>query len=260
MTQRIGILGVGIISSALIRGFCTADCAEMHFYLSPRNAEKAAALATEFPEQITVCSSNQEVVDNADWVFLTLLPAHGEEILTALTFRPEQKILTIMSDHPTAAVQQWVGSTAKLVRMVPLPFAEQHIGPIAIYPADEEVSTMFAPLGSVIQLEKESEISLISGLTGLMSAYFLLVHHVVQWGAEQGLPYKASLDYMTGFFEALSVLARDAKDGDVAKLAYDTTPGGLNEMAYKRLEAKDNFAEWCCALDEIMERLNASAS
>ncbi len=259
MTQRIGILGVGIISSALIRGFCTADCADLHFYLSPRNAEKAGALAKEFPDQITVCSSNQEVVDNGDWVFLTLLPAHGEEILTGLTFRPEQKILTIMSDHPTTTVQKWVGPTAKLVRMVPLPFAEQHIGPIAIYPADEEVCAMFRPLGSMIQLEKESEISLISGLTGLMSAYYLLVHHVVTWGAEQGLPYQASLDYMTGFFEALSILARDAEGGDVKRLAYETTPGGLNELAYKYLEDENNFQQWRDALDKIMERLNASA-
>ena len=255
---NIGIIGVGTIASALIRGFCTdpASAADMHFYLSPRGAARAAQLAADYPEQITVCASNQEAVDLADWVFLTVLPRQGEEVLTQLKFTPEKKVLTIMSDHPVERVASWIGPTAKLVRMVPLPFAAMHIGPIAVYPADAEIREMFSPLGQIIELNRLSDLSIVSGLTGIMSAYYQLICDTTKWGAEQGLPAEVSLAYMSAFFEALSVKAGKAEGGDVQALALEMTPGGLNEMAWKYLSAQGNFSEWCTALDQIMDRLN----
>ena len=256
--SRIGILGTGTIASALVRGFCTApDTAEEnHFYLSPRNAGRAAALAGDFPEQVTVCRDNQEVVDASEWVFLTVLPRHGEEILRPLRFRPEQKILTIMSDHPVERVREWTGETAKIVRMVPLPFAAMHIGPIAIWPADREVEEMFAPLGSIIAAAGENDLSVISAETAVMSSFYYLIHETAAWGEAHGLPKEVSLEYMTSFYEALSVKAAGAENGDVYALAYEMTPGGLNELALNHILGEDGFGSWRRALDRVWERLN----
>lgn len=255
---NIGIIGVGTIASSLIHGFCTDahSAANMHFYLSPRGRERAGALAAQFPDQITVCEDNQSVLDNSQWVFLTVLPRQGEEVMKALTFRPDHKVLSIMSDHSVGTVASWIGTTEKLIRMVPLPFAAMHIGPIASFPEDEEIREMFAPLGQVIEVSKESELSIISGLTGIMSAFYQLLCDTSKWGAAQGLPANVSLAYMSAFFEALSVKGGKAKDGDIQGLALEMTPGGLNEMAWKYLSEQGNFAEWCIALDQIMERLN----
>lgn len=254
---HIGVLGVGTISSALITGFLTdpGSASRMHFYLSPRNAQKAAKLGQRFPEHITICDSNQDVVDASERVFLTVLPRDGEAVISPLSFRPEQKILTIMSDHPVERVLSWTGEVAEIVRMVPLPFAAMHIGPIAIYPANAGIREMFAPLGDVIELDEQNELSVISAQTAIMSAFYHLIYDTVSWGTAQGLPKEASLRYMTSFYEALSVKARGAENGDVRALAYEMTPGGLNEMALKSILAGDGFRIWTKALDEVMERL-----
>ena len=254
---KIGILGTGTISSALVRGFCTdrKRSGECRFFLSPRNAEKAAALAEAFPGLVTVCSNNQEAVDRSEWVFLTVLPPQGREVLTSLTFRPEHKILTIMSDHSVTRVREWTGPVSKIIRMVPLPFAAMHIGPIAVYPHDPETEELFAPLGNVIPVERENELSVISAETAVMSAFYHLIYDTVSWGEEHGLPKEASLEYMTSFFEALSVKARNAENGDVYALAYEMTPGGLNETALKAILGRDGFGIWREALDIIWERL-----
>ena len=254
----IGVLGVGTIAQALIRGFCTEkeSAEQLHFYLSPRNAQRAAALAEEFPEQITVCGDNQAVVDAAEWVMLTVLPRDAETVLAPLTFRPEQKILTIMSDHPVERVLSWTGPVEKIVRMVPLPFAAMHIGPIAIYPEDAEIRTMFEPLGSVIAVEQQNELSVISAQTAIMSAFYYLIHETTEWGVGKGLPREASLNYMTSFFEALAIKARQAENGDVYALAYEMTPGGLNEMTMKNILGRDGFAIWKDALDAVWDRLS----
>jgi pyrroline-5-carboxylate reductase len=51
--MKIGILGTGIIGSAIVTGFCGKKTG-YRFFLSPRNAQKAAALADEFPD-VTAC-------------------------------------------------------------------------------------------------------------------------------------------------------------------------------------------------------------
>jgi len=255
--MNVGILGTGTISSAIVTGFCTSEAGKtLTFYLSPRNAEKAEALKTAYPDQVTVCPDNQTVVDRSDWVFLTLLPGHGEAVLKGLNFRPEQKILTIMSDHSIARISGWIGPVSRIIRMVPLPFAAMHIGPIAYFPRDPEIEDLFGPLGKLIPVDREAELSVISGLTGIMSAYYMLIHETVGFGIEQGLSARTSLDYMSGFFEALSVKAGAKEDLDIYGLAYEMTPGGLNEMALKSILADDGYQPWISALQKVMDRLN----
>ena len=255
--MNIGVLGTGIIASALVNGFCTAESkAPIHFYLSPRNAEKAAALKAAYPDMITVCGSNQEVVDSSEMVFLCLIPRMAEEILKDVKFRPEQKILSIMSDHSIEKVLSMTGKVEKIWRMVPLPFAAMHVGPIAYFPEDKEIDRLFAPLGNLIAVGKESELSVISGLTGLMSAYYMLVHETVEFGISQGLSRRTSIDYMTAFYEALDIKARAFDGADLKELAYEMTPGGLNEMALKSILGADGYTPWTDALQMVMDRLN----
>ena len=261
--MKIGVLGTGQISSALVEGFCTAGTEmtseeQMHFYVSPRNQEKAAKLAEKYPGQVTVCASNQEVLDRAsDWVILALIPHVAEEIIRPLKFYPEQKILSLISDHPLERIKEWTGPVKKAIRMVPLPFAELHIGPIASCPPDPEIREWFAPLGQLIELEDESALNTILTMTALMSPFYLLIHHTTEWGKAHGMTDRASLDYMSSFFEALSVMAKNAPDSAaVAELCYDTTKGGLNESAYKYITKQGGYDTWLEALDAVKARLD----
>lgn len=74
MGANIGFIGVGVIASAIVKGFCSKGDLGHKIYLSPRNADSAAELAGMF-KNVTVCSSNQEVLDKAEWV--VLLKEHG---------------------------------------------------------------------------------------------------------------------------------------------------------------------------------------
>ena len=53
--ESIGVVGVGTISSAAVRGLCRPDTYAMdapEIMLSPRNAAKAKALADEFAKDV----------------------------------------------------------------------------------------------------------------------------------------------------------------------------------------------------------------
>ena len=259
MTMKIGILGTGQISSALVEGFCTNAVSKekLHFYLSPRNRERAAALQAAYPKHVTVCASNQAVLDSApDWVILALLPRDTEDILKPLRFRPEQKLVSLISDHPLEQIQAWAGTTAKAVRMVPLPFAALHMGPIAYYPPYAEIHALIQPLGQLIELDSEAALNTILTLTALMSPFYLLIHETAEWGKQHGMTDAAAVGYLTSFFEALSVMAQQAPNSNaVAQLCYDTTSGGLNEMAYRTIRERGGYQIWREALDAVLERL-----
>lgn len=259
-TKNIGIIGTGHISAALVTGFCTDEESRknIHFYLSPRNRENSAKLAEEYPENVTVCESNQEVLDQRlDWVILAVRPQLAEEIIRPLHFSEDVKVLSLISDHSATAIKEWTGPTERTVRMVPLPFAALHIGPIAYYPADQEIHELFAPLGQLIELADEDTLNSVFALTALMSPYYLLIHHTVEWGKAHNLSDRASLDYMTSFFGALSVMANNAEDSEaVAELCYRTTKGGLNEYAYKHISETGGYERWIEALDGVKARLD----
>ncbi|MEG2929745.1 MAG: NAD(P)-binding domain-containing protein, partial [Oscillospiraceae bacterium] len=67
--MKIGVIGVGIIASYMVTGFCESG-EENSFVLSPRNREKSAALAGKYPCLVEIAQDNQEVLDRCEGVIL----------------------------------------------------------------------------------------------------------------------------------------------------------------------------------------------
>ena len=96
--MRLGFIGTGRITTALVEGFCTTPDPPASIIVSPRNAEKAAQLAVRF-RHVTVAKDNQAIVDGCDCVFLALRPPMVS-VLGEIRFRPEQRIISLMPTRP----------------------------------------------------------------------------------------------------------------------------------------------------------------
>jgi pyrroline-5-carboxylate reductase len=251
----IGFIGTGEIASALVTGICSHTDMPHPVIISPRNAARAAALKDAFPEQVTIAIDNQEVIDKADWVILAIVPHIGEQILKKLHFRPEHKVINLLSDKSLDQIRAWIGPTEVLIHMVPLPFAARRIGPIAIYPPQSEVERIFAPLGQIVSVETAREIHVLAAITALMAPYYTLLHELVTWCGSYGVDELSAKAYTTSLFSAMNQLADDAEEGRLARMAEIMTPGGLNYMAKQYLLTKNAFNPWAEALDPVMDRL-----
>lgn len=253
--MKIGCIGVGTIASAIVNGFCKGDDGSHTFYLSPRNEKKAAALAAAH-ENVTVCASNQEVIDNSELVILAVVPRLAEEILSPLSFRKEQVIVSFMSDFPVARIKKVVGAAGRVVRVLPLPFNALRVGPVAVYPNDELVCDLFSTVGNVVAIDDESKMETLLAITGIMSAYFGLTYEITKWGEGAGLTREESVGYTAAFFEALSVQAGICPGLDINALACEYTPGGLNEMGLLAVRDEAHaYDAWTSVLDKILARL-----
>jgi len=96
--MRLGFIGTGRITTALVEGFCTTPDPPASIIVSPRNAEKATQLAVRF-RHVTVAKDNQAIVDGCDCVFLALRPPMVS-VLGEIRFRPEQRIISLMPTRP----------------------------------------------------------------------------------------------------------------------------------------------------------------
>lgn len=100
-TTTLGFIGTGTIASAIVRGIATQDTVPIDtIYVSSRSEAKSKVLVESFPTLVTVIPSgkddgdnnnnNQEILDRADIIFLTVLPHQASSVLQQLTFDPER--------------------------------------------------------------------------------------------------------------------------------------------------------------------------
>jgi len=253
--MKIGIIGTGLIASAIVTGFCSKKAGH-EFYLSPRNAERASKLAEKFPN-VTVCTSNQEVIDNAEWVLICLLKKDFEA-LNELSFGRESRVVNVSAEMRLPALREVIGETSLLAHVIPLPFIAEGFGPILIYPEIKEVGELFEPVGEVYYANTQTDVHTLQIVTGLMSAYNMLLHEIVQYSDDKGIEHDVSVKFLCSLFNALCTRATKVQECDLIELAHEMTPGGYNEQAMNELMDNGAIKAWRTALDRLQKRLDES--
>jgi len=253
--MKIGIIGTGTIAAAIVTGFCTKKAGH-EFFLSPRNAEKAAVLAAEFTE-VSVCVSNQEVLDNAEWIFISV-QKNTFDALKELRFRKEHKVLNMAAEMQLPFLKDITGETALFAHVIPLPMIVRGFGPLLVYPEVPEVGELFAPVADAIYLPTLDDTRTLQLLTCLMSPYYMLLAELVKFADKQGVKHDYSIKFLHSLLSALTRRAVETPSCDITELAHDMTPGGYNEQAMNELLDNGAIKSWHNALDNLRERLLAS--
>ena len=254
--MNIGIIGTGIIASAIVRGFCTKKTGHS-FYLSPRNALKAAALADEF-YNVSVCKANQEVIDSSDWVFICLHKKDFDALLE-LKFRSDLRVVNMSAEMKLPDLKDIVGDSALLAHVIPLPFIADGFGPLLVYPEVAEVGELFKPVSDVFFAHSQKDVHTLQIVTGIMSAYYLLLDEVVRFSDEQGIEHDLSVKFACSLFASLCKRAASIPDCDLTLLANEMTPGGYNEQALNELSGNGAITAWRTVLDRLLKRLQESS-
>ena len=93
---KVGFIGCGTIAAAIATGLATVDNDDddeplvQSMAISRRSHTKSDALKERFPDLVTVHEDNQEILDQADIIFITVLPQQASEVLQSLKFDLER--------------------------------------------------------------------------------------------------------------------------------------------------------------------------
>ena len=258
--MKIGFIGTGAITTAMVEGLCKTEHPPSDIVVSPRNRKKAENLAARF-KNVRIAGHNQVVVDECDCVVLAVVPQIAESVLRELHFRKKQQIISVIAIKLISEIKSLVDPATAIIRAIPLPTAARHMGPIAFFPYTAWADKIFRDIGDPIAVNDEKELGITAAITALMAPYYALMEAVCRWGVAAGMDSKASGSYVGSMFQAISVLARESSVNCFENLAAEaSTPGGLNEQALNEIRKQDGFDAFTKALDVVLARLKGSSA
>jgi pyrroline-5-carboxylate reductase len=258
--MKLGFIGAGAITSAMVAGLNSSAVEEYPVRLSPRNASVAADLARRFP-RVSVAKENQEVVDECESVVIAVRPQIAEDVLSKLHFPADRTVISLVSGFSVRRLSELVAPATRVTRAVPLPSAARRASPTAIYPADRVTIELFTLLGAAFAVDTESEFDVLCSATATMAAYFAFGDGVASWLARHEIPPAMARNYVAGIFSGLADTARITPERSFQSMAAaHATRGGTNEQVLNHLMASGVFESLSEALDGILRRVTAARS
>eukprot|EP00429_Kryptoperidinium_foliaceum_P029871 CAMPEP_0176134832 /NCGR_PEP_ID=MMETSP0120_2-20121206/68380_1 /TAXON_ID=160619 /ORGANISM="Kryptoperidinium foliaceum, Strain CCMP 1326" /LENGTH=271 /DNA_ID=CAMNT_0017470493 /DNA_START=21 /DNA_END=833 /DNA_ORIENTATION=- len=257
--ETIGVVGVGTISSAMVRGLCSPGGPQPKIVLCPRNAAKAAALQSEFPDLVRIAGSNQEVVDAADYLILALLSNNAEEVLGGLTFRPGQGILSVIAALPMPRLQELVSPATDCAIGIPLPAVAKRRGASLLMPKQPAAQAIFDALGTCVVAEVEAEFKRMLCLTALMGDFYKRQLTAQDWMVSHGVPKESAAAWTGAIFATMAADSGAPGPTGLADLVAEQTPGGLNEMVWRGQDADRNYDAVVDSLDAVHNRITTGS-
>ncbi len=226
---RIGFVGAGTLTEAVVTGLQQTHAGRCRIHLSPRSEAISHQLAVKYAN-VERLESNAAVVDSSDVVMLAMRPQQLSSAVERLPFRSEQIVVSFVAGASLALVAPLIAPASTLVRVNPLPPVRFRKGPILIYPGNPVVEDLFGGLGDLIVGSKESDLIAIGNASALMSTHYEMQNVIVTWLMSRNMsPSNASL-YVRSLFAGLAEIGLDAhRSGTTLDPAHHETKGGLNE-------------------------------
>lgn len=254
VSHTVGFIGVGAIAAAIATAILDRpQPAAAEVLLSPRSAARSEALAAQF-SQARVMPDNQAVVDGSDIVMIAVLPSQVAEICSALRFRPDQIVVGVAAGWPPAQLRPLVAPATTVGQLIPLPMITLGLGPVVLYPTIPEVESLLAGCGTLVVLEREEQVGVLSAGSAIMSSFFAFQNAAIDWIASHGFDRALAAEYVTS---QLHGLASESIGMDLAELAdaveEHETPGGLNEQVRLTLTDTGMFAALTAELEKLYQ-------
>ncbi|MBL09134.1 MAG: pyrroline-5-carboxylate reductase [Acidiferrobacteraceae bacterium] len=249
--MKLGFIGTGTITTAVVTGLYSTDEYKKQILISPRNWSRANILKKKF-SGISIAKDNQEIVNNCDLIILAVRPQVAQQVLRPLEFKVNQKILSFIATLPAKDLANLIKPASDIIQAVPLPTVAQRLGPIAVYPPDIEVTKLMSKIGSVIEVKNNESFLALWSVTALMAPYFAFLASTSEWLIKNNTNKQDASKYIAEMFKSLSILGASIEPADFDSLAKKhQTAGGLNEQAVRELYQDD----WYIAIDKTLDRI-----
>lgn len=224
--MRIGVLGCGTIASAAVHGIAGDG---HHITVSERSAHHANALADAY-DNVRI-ADNQGVVDASDVIFLGLMAEVAPDILGALRFRDDQKIITFMAGATLEQADAMVRPARAVAIMMPFPGIAQGGTPIMMQGDADLVGAIFGTRNSIFSLADADEMAAYLCAQAVLSPVARMVNDASEW-LGQRVSDKSQAE---GFLRALVTSSLLNTDSATLIEALNT-PGGYNQRLRLHME------------------------
>lgn len=196
----LGVIGTGHLATYFITALRRGGCKDK-ILLSPRNADRAAALAKS--AGCDIAPSNQAVMAGADIVLLSVRPQHAEKTLKELTWSPAQTALSAMAGVSLADLKRMLPGVGHIQLMMPLSYIAVVPGPIPVYPTPPaDLAAFLGDAGELVPnaTEKSYDASLLAACaaTWVYDLAHAMADAFIQHGLDPEAARKLTLGNIAG--------------------------------------------------------------
>ena len=254
--MKIGFIGSGKIASSVITGICNSKISFTKILISSRNKKISNNLKKKF-KKVAIFKDNQEIINNSNWIFLSITPTVGQKIIKELTFKSNQTIISFISTITLAQLKKAIKVKANIIRAIPLPPISLKKGPIPICPPNKKVKDFFNKIGTTVEITNEKLSINFWSTSGMMAPFYELLRVMTDWLVKKGIKKDIAQKYITSLFLALSEDAVANSKKDLKYLVNESqTPKGLNEQGVRELTKLGFYKKLEKTLNVIHKRLS----
>lgn len=246
----IGFIGTGEIASAMVNGITGQGHS---IYVSNRGAQYAAKLSQLNDVQIT---SNQELINKSDIIILCLLKNTAKEVLPELSFRKNQKIISVMVDVSFADLNTLCIPADNIEITIPLPFIRNGNCPLPCFPTGSIVSEVLGKNNRIFVVNSEIGLNAHFAVSAMASVILSQAGISSKWLSQFTKDKDNSEAYILEMLgEYLSSISKSNTTDLSDALNSLNTPGGLNQTLRNHMEASGISDNLVIGLDSFRERL-----
>ncbi|MFI4937415.1 MAG: pyrroline-5-carboxylate reductase [Candidatus Berkiellales bacterium] len=246
MQHKIGIIGGGNMGECLIGGLIHQGHSPQKIWVADQQEEKLSNLHNKW--QIFTSVHNQKVASEVDILVLAVKPQSMKMVVEdlRLTFDPQKTLLvSIAAGITTQQIQHWLNNLAiPVIRAMPNTPALYGYGITGLYATSSSTSeqkqqaeNLMTALGQTVWIHEESQMDIVTALSGSGPAYFFYFMEALINGAKSlGLPADAAskLTFYTALGSAQMVL--NSQEDILSLRQKVTSPGGTTEQGIKALK------------------------
>ena len=243
-TLSMGVIGVGNMGSALVRGIVRAGVLPPgEIGVAAAIAERASGLAQELG--VEAAGTSAEVAARSRYLVLPVKPGAIEPLLAELApaLTSDHTVVSIAAGVPIARIRGALGdSRPALVRVMPNTPALVGAGLFAVtapeVPSErvEFLRRVFSALGRVVEVE-ERMMDAVTGLSGSGPAFvFVMIQALAEGGVAAGLPSPVAGELAAQTVLGAAKLVQETGEHPEALKEAVASPGGTTVAGLAVLE------------------------
>ncbi len=241
--MKIGFIGAGnmggaILKGALTKAFISADSV----VVCDPNKDVSAKWKNDF--HVHVASSNAELANLCDWIFLCVKPIFLADVIDEIKpFANGKKIVSIAAGWSIAMLEKALGDEVQLLRVMPNTPALVGEGLLALCQEtslnDEDfvwAQKLFATLGAV-QIIPERLIDAVIAVSGSSPAYvFIFIDAMADAAVKLGMPRQMAIESAAQAVMGSAKMVLETKLHPAVLKDQVCSPGGTTIEAVQVLE------------------------
>ena len=270
---KLAFLGAGSMAQNLIRGYLSqSNIKAQNILISGRNSKKRDKLSKEL--KIQAFSSNEELLETADIVFICVKPQEARQAVEELSHQWDSRhtVLSIMAGVSFKQLKKWGLRSKRLARLMPNTNVCMGQGLLPFCSVEQKdslnsfIEELLKPLGQTFGLEEERLLEPLTVACAGGSSFVLeILEYWQEWLMGEGFSLEQAKNLSLKTFLGTSFMAEKRKNKSFSELQKEiahkkgVSQAGLDSMRELELERvlRLSFEQAKLRLKELSSALSA---